>query len=56
MTVQEIKTFKVDLLDEINILATEPVPNTEEIKQLVEGFFEKLEAVVGKEETRTSPR
>ena len=50
MTVRELQAFKVDLLDEINILATEPVPNTEEIKQKVDELFLKLEAVIGQEE------
>lgn len=55
MTVQELRAFKVDLLDEINTLANEPVPNTDEIREQVESLFAKLEAEIGKE-TRTSSR
>lgn len=43
MTVQEIRAFKVDLLDSIKTLATEPVPNDDEIKAEVEAFFGRLE-------------
>jgi len=54
MTVQEIRAFKVDLLDEINTLATEPVPNTEEVKRQIDDFFSRLEESVGEKETGTT--
>lgn len=54
MTVQEIRAFKVDLLDEINTLATEPVPNDEEIRAKVNEFFSRLEAEQNGQEKGTS--
>ena len=42
------RSTAVDLLDEVNILATEPVPDTELMKGLVEGFLHRWEAEIGK--------
>lgn len=56
MTVQDIRAFKVDLLDTVHELATEPVPNTEEIRHKIEALFSELEKQLGKKETGTTAR
>jgi hypothetical protein len=47
MTPQELHNFKIDLLDELHELATEPVADPEPIKQRIEAFFQRLEAEHG---------
>jgi len=44
MDVAESGRFKVELLDDIHELATEPVGDLEGVRQRVEDFFVKLEA------------
>jgi hypothetical protein len=51
MTPQEIREFKLELLDSVHELATEPVADLDGVKQRVEEFFAQLEADSGKEET-----
>ena len=50
MDIAELRRFKVDLLDEIHELGTEPVADLEGVRRKVEDFFSKLEAESGKEE------
>ena len=47
MTIQELRDFKVELLDDIHELATEPVADPESVRQKIEEFFMKLEAANG---------
>jgi hypothetical protein len=49
MTPAEIRKFKVELLDDIHELASDPVSDAEEVRAKVEAFFSKLEAEIGKE-------
>jgi hypothetical protein len=56
MTPAEVRKFKVELLDDIHELASEPVADPEEIRQKVEAFFSKLEAEADGEKTRTATR
>ena len=49
MNVQEIRQFKVALLDDIHELSCDPVADTEPVKQKLEAFFLKLEAESGQE-------
>jgi hypothetical protein len=51
MDAAEIRQFKVELLDEIHELATEPVADPESLRVRIEEFFDKLEAESGKERT-----
>lgn len=48
MEAAEVRQFKVELLDEIHELATEPVADPESLRQKIEDFFSKLEAELGK--------
>ena len=52
----ERRDVKVELLDTVHTLPTKPVPDLKGAWQHVDEMFTKLEALVGKEETRTSPR
>ena len=56
MTPAEIREFKIDLLDDIHELATEPVGDPEAIRRKVEEFFSKLEAETNGKEARTAAR
>jgi hypothetical protein len=47
MTAAEIRDFKVELLDEIHELASDPVADPEDVRQKVEQFFAKLEVAFG---------
>jgi hypothetical protein len=49
MNAQVIREFKLELLDEIHELATEPVADPEPIKQKIESFFQRLIETNGKE-------
>ena len=53
MTPAEIRSFKVESLDDIHELASEPVADAESVRQRVEVFFTKLEEEIG-EKTRTT--
>jgi hypothetical protein len=55
MNAQDIREFKVELLDEIHELASEPVVDPEPIRRKVESFFSKLEEAIG-EKTGTAAR
>ena len=52
MTPAEIRSLKVELLDDIHELAPEPVADAEAVRQMVEAFF-TLEEEIG-EKTRTT--
>jgi hypothetical protein len=54
MTPADIRRFKLELLDDIHELASEPVADAEEIRQKVEGFFSRLEEEADGEKTRTT--
>jgi hypothetical protein len=56
MTRAQGREFKADLLDLVEEQATQPVPDIEAVRVMVEGLFSKLEAEIGKETSRTSPR
>jgi hypothetical protein len=47
MTPPETRSFKVELLDDVHELASDPVGDAEQIRQKVEVFFSKLEAEIG---------
>jgi hypothetical protein len=47
MTPQELREFKIELLDDIHELATEPVNDPEAVKAKVEEFFDRLESELG---------
>jgi hypothetical protein len=51
MDAAEIRQFKVEVLDDIHELATEPVADPETLRSKVEAFFDKLEADSGKART-----
>jgi hypothetical protein len=53
MTPAEIGSFKVELLDDIHELPSEPVADAEAVRQRVEALFTKLEEEIG-EKTRTT--
>ena len=44
MTPREIREFRLELLDLVQEQSTEPVPDIEAVKALVEGFCGRLEA------------
>jgi hypothetical protein len=50
MNAQEIRAFRVDLLDGIHELATEPVADAEEVRRKVNEFFDRLERETDGEE------
>ena len=47
MTAAEIRRFKVELLDDVNDLAHEPVPDPDNLRQKVEDSFKQLEDNIG---------
>ena len=47
MTPAEIRGCKVELLDDIHELASEPVADAEAVRQRIEAFFSKLEEEIG---------
>jgi hypothetical protein len=47
MTPAEIRSFKVELLDDIHELSSDPVGDAERVRAKVEEFFTKLEAEIG---------
>jgi hypothetical protein len=53
MTRQELHDSKVELLDMIHELATEPVADLEAAKAKVDEFFERLEAESGEKRQTT---
>lgn len=50
MTLKQITDFRLELLDLVHEQSTEPLPDIEAIRALVEGFTRRLE-----EETKTAP-
>lgn len=43
MNAQEIREFRLELLDLVHEQAAEPVPDIEAIRELVDGFTRRLE-------------
>jgi hypothetical protein len=43
MTPAEIRIFKVELLDEVHELASDPVADADGVKRKIEAFFTRLE-------------
>jgi hypothetical protein len=56
MTPAKVRSLKVELLDDIHELASEPVADPEETRRKVEGFFSKPEEEADGEKTRTTTR
>jgi len=52
MTLKEIREFKVGLLDLVNEQASEPVPDLDSVRDLVDAFIGKLEIEHGEEESK----
>ena len=49
MNAQTIREFKIELLDDLHELASEPVADPEPTKRIIEAFFQRLEEVNGEE-------
>ena len=49
MTPAEIRDFKIELLDEIFELASDPIADPEPVRERIEAFFAELEKTRGKE-------
>ncbi|MCA1585550.1 MAG: hypothetical protein LC791_12555 [Acidobacteria bacterium] len=54
MNIQEIRAFKIDLLDEIHEMSQDPIPDIDAVKATVENLFVKLEASCGERDDTTA--
>jgi len=50
MTLTEVRDFRVELLDAVHEMASEPVPDLESVRAPVEGFTRRLEEEIGEAE------